>query len=429
VDRGEISYQLAFQILKEHLAAICPVCADGIKDHDLGRGGGPRPARPRDPVERAGRRIGLAGAQLRAEEKKARAWVREIVQLVPEKRCGRVYGAYSRFRGPLFGALLLEEARRAIPADPEESLSLAEAALVSCHRTAPHLPDPEVQAAALALRGNAKRALARFREAEKDLMEARRLLDAPGLSDPALPAEVNAYSGTLRMDQGRLGEAVLYLRLAGTVYALLGDHEMSARVVLRLGRVHFRAHEFDAAVAATEETVALLAPDSAGWLGTYAHYNRAYYLHARGDVDQAEAELATHAELLAAGGDRVLHHVGWLRARIAWSRGDLRDAERLYTEARKRAQARGIAFDTSQISLELALVYLAQGRTGRVKKLAIEALEVFAEHEIEREIRAALALVEAAARREALTRELLERAIAALERARHIRPAATRDPA
>jgi tetratricopeptide (TPR) repeat protein len=429
VDRGEISHRLAFEIMREHLAAICPVCADGIKDHELGRGGGPRAARPRDPVERAGRRMGLAGTQLRAEEKKARAWVREIVQLEPEKRCGRVYGAYSRFRGPLFGALLLEEARRAIPAHPEESLALAEAVLVSCHRTAPHEPDPEVRAPALVLRGNARRALGCFREAEEDLAEARRLLDAPRLSDPALPAELYFYLGSLRNDQGRLDEAARHLRLSGAVYALFPAREEAARVLVALGRVHFRAHHFDAAVAAAEETLAVLGPDSTGWLATYAHYNRALYLHARGDVDEAEAELAGHAELLAAGGDRVLHHVGWLRARIAWSRGDLRAAERLYTATRARALERGIAFDTSQVSLELALVHLAQGRTAWVKKLGIEALEVFAQEAIEPEIRAALALVEVAARREALTREVVERAIAALERARHARPAGGRESA
>jgi hypothetical protein len=65
----------------------------------------------------------------------------------------------------------------------------------------------------------------------------------------------------------------------------------------------------------------------------------------------------------------------------------------------------------------MALVRLADGRTGEVKKLAAEALQVFAEEEVEPEVRAALALVEAAARREALTQEAIERAVAALERA------------
>jgi hypothetical protein len=111
----------------------------------------------------------------------------------------------------------------------------------------------------------------------------------------------------------------------------------------------------------------------------------------------------------------VAQHVVWLRARIAWSRGELGAAERLYTEARQRALDRGIAWDAGLVSLELALVHLVQGRTDRVRKLAAEALGVFAEQEVERETRAALELLDAAARRDAFTRELLEQAIAAVE--------------
>lgn len=113
---------------------------------------------------------------------------------------------------------------------------------------------------------------------------------------------------------------------------------------------------------------------------------------------------------------------------LAWSRDDFRSAERLYTEARKRALARGIAWDAGLVGLELALAHLVQGRTRRVRKLALEALRVFAEQDVEQEIRAAFDLLEAAARRDALTRDLLERAIAALECARHTRQAPAREP-
>jgi hypothetical protein len=167
--------------------------------------------------------------------------------------------------------------------------------------------------------------------------------------------------------------------------------------------------------------VRLLPPDAEAWLRAYAHYNLAHHLHARGDLARAEAELAEHRELLAAaGGEHLGQLVPWLRARIAWSRDDFRAAARLYTEARKRAKARGHAFETSQIALELALVHLVQGRTARVKTLAVEALRLLADQEaVEREVRAALDLLEAAARRDALTRQLLENAVAGLERAHH----------
>jgi hypothetical protein len=237
-----------------------------------------------------------------------------------------------------------------------------------------------------------------------------------------LSAEVHSYLGSLRKDQGRLEEAARHLRRAGTLYDLLEQPEPAAKVLLKLSGVHYRAHAFEAAVAAAEEAVRLLPPDAAEWLRAYAHYDLAHHLHARGELDRAEAELAEHRELLAGGGEQLAQLVPWLRARIAWSRDDFGAAGRLYTEARKRAKASGHAFETSQISLELALVHLVQGRTARVKTLAVEALRLLAGQEaVEREVRAALDLLEAAARRDALTRQLLENAVAALERA-HLAP-------
>lgn len=361
--------------------------------------------------------MGLGERELEGEVQEARDWVREIVQLDQDRRLSRIEGARSRFRGSLFGVLLLEEARRAIPEKPAESLSLAEAALVSCQPNSDEEPDPEVQAPALAVRGNAKRALGRLREAEKDLLAAKRLLHAPELSDPVFPAELEAYFGSLRKDQRRLEEAARHLRRAGTLYGLLEQPEKAARVFLVLGAVHFRACEFDAAVAASEEALGLVGEDSEAWLRGYAHYNHAHFLHAAGAVEAAERELAAHEALITGAGDSLRFRMVWLRARIAWSRRELDDTGALFEEALDRARERGIPYDTGLLSLELALVRLAEGRTEEVKALAAEAIQVFAEEEVEPEVRTALALVEEAARLEGLTAAMLERTVAALERA------------
>ena len=426
VARGELPRQILDEIQSEHLTTVCPVCEAEIHAHQSGRWrlGGWSASEVRDPVERLRRRLGLTEVELRVHEERARRWVRKIVRLAPGKRRGVVRGAYSRYRGSLFGLLLLEEARRRIPAEPAECLSLAEAVLVSCEHGALYRPDPEVQAPALAVRGNAKRALGRLREADQDLADARRLLDSPGMTDPATPAEVYSYLGSLRRDQGRFQEASDCLERAARIYDLLGDTEKAARVLLKLGTVHFRRHELDAAVAAVDQALELLAHDAPIWLHAYARFNRMWYLHGRGDLDGAEAELATHSDLLAAAGEEVLQHVTWLRGRIARSRGDLRTSQRLFSEARAGLLAREKNLDAGLVSLELALVHLVQGRTPRAKKCALETLQVFAAQKVEREASAALEVLAAAARRDALTRELLERSIAALESVRHARPAA-----
>jgi hypothetical protein len=419
--QGKVSAEFVLEVLSEHSVATCSTCWESYRAFRAAGGLAPVAA-PLDPPDLSGRAGGATGGGGRArkdELRAARRQVREIVRLAPKRRLSKIRGASSRYQGPLFGTLLLEEARGRIPAAPAEALALAEAALVSSQNTRRYPTDPAVQCAALAVAGNARRALGRLREGEADLHRAWRLLHGPGLRDPALPAEVHSYLGSLRKDQGRLEEAARHLRRAGTLYDLLEQPEQAAKVLLKLSGVHYRAHAFEAAVAAAEEAVRLLPPDAEGWLRAYAHYNLAQRLHARGDLDRAEAELAEHRELLAGGGEQLAQLVPWLRARIAWSRDDFRAAGRLYTEARKRALERGIAWDAGLVSLELALVHLVQGRTARVKTLALEALEVFAEEDVEREVRAALDLLEAAARRDALTRQLLENAVAGLERAHH----------
>lgn len=110
-------------------------------------------------------------------------------------------GAYKHYRGSVFGVLLLEEARKAIPGDPAESLSLAEATLASCLATHPKDPDPHIWIPALAVRGNALRAVGRLRQAEETLEQALELLDSAELDDIAVAAELDFYLGALRKDQ------------------------------------------------------------------------------------------------------------------------------------------------------------------------------------------------------------------------------------
>jgi tetratricopeptide (TPR) repeat protein len=430
--RGELPREILEPIGHEHLGVMCPLCGRGLALLAAGPAAAlGRELRPTgDPVEAVRRRMGWSERQLRDEEADAREWLQRFLRKVPSnKRCSRIRGAHKRYRGVLFGTLLLEEARRAIPADPAESLSLAEAALISCELTHPSEPHPLVHVPALAVRGNAKRALGRLREAEEDLQEAARVLDHSDLDDLAITAELERFLGSLRIDQSRLEDASRHLDRAAALYPLVGHQEKRIRALLQLGIVHHRRHRFDDALSTTEHVLDLLDSGSPDWLRAYARYNLAFFLHARGDIDRAEQELAAHQELLESAGDVVVPHVVWLRARIAWSRGELGKAERLFRETYRWAGRRGIPFDTGLVALELALVLFVRGRTPQVRKLAFEALGIFAEQDVERETQAALELLEAAARRDALNREVVERAIAALERARHASPTGGREPA
>jgi tetratricopeptide (TPR) repeat protein len=427
--RGELPRRFLDEIGQEHLDTLCSVCSDGLEA--LARGSeeapGPRPELSADPLEPVRRRLRLTLSRLQVEvdEAEAREWLKRFFRKVPaDERHETVRGAYKRYRGSLFGTLLLEEARRAIPEDPAESLSLADSALISCLETRPKDPDPLVRVPALAVRGNAKRALGRLREAEEDLKEARRVLDRSDLDDLLIAAEIDFYMGSLRKDQYQLEEATRYLDRAGALYSLVGDQQKTAATFVKLGIVHHRLHRFDAAIASIAEALELLEGGSEDWLRAYARFNLALFLHSLGDIERAEQELDAHHELIAEAGESLVFRAGWLRARIAWSRDDLGKAQRLFKEAFGRAMARDLRYEAGLICLERALIHLIRGQTARVRKLAADALRILAsEEEVEGECRGALDLLKAATRRDALTREILEQAISELERAGSVRRA------
>ena len=70
-------------------------------------------------------------------------------------------------------------------------------------------------------------------------------------------------------------------------------------------------------------------------------------------------------------------------------------------------------------SLDLALVYLQQGRTENLKKLADEMHQIFIAGDVHREAMAALLLFEDAARQGKLTVQVLDDLASYLKRARH----------
>lgn len=431
-ERGTLPWEVLHELEREHLAAKCEHCKGAVeafqKGHAAGAGGVVKPAR--DALESVRRRRGLTRGQLEDKVKEARRWFRFLQRKVPEGEWfTKVKGAYKWYGGPVFGTFILEEARACFPEDAGRALLLADVALASCRKDRSREPDPQVLIPALAVRGNGLRALGRLAEAEASLDEATRLLHSSELEDLLIPAELHSYLGSLRLDQLRLEEAASHVRRAAVFFSLLRSREKAARTFIKLGLVEYQHGRPDAAVEAATKAIELLGPEDESWLAGYGRYNLALFLHGRGDVDGAAEELAAHQDLIGSAGEGLVFRTGWLRGRIAWSRGKLAKADRLFREALRWARDRELHFDAGLLCLERALVHLAQGRTDRARKLVADALGLFVrEEEVERETHAALELLEAAARRQEVDHHLLQRAVTALEQMRQGRRAAPARP-
>jgi len=76
---------------------------------------------------------------------------------------------------------------------------------------------------------------------------------------------------------------------------------------------------------------------------------------------------------------------------------------------------RGLPYDAALASLDLAVLYLEEGRTREVKDLAREMAEIFKAQGIAREALAALTLFVEAAQKETATVELVRRVIQRVE--------------
>jgi hypothetical protein len=107
-----------------------------------------------------------------------------------------------------------------------------------------------------------------------------------------------------------------------------------------------------------------------------------------------------------------------VRAKIADARGDLDMAAQLYGEARDGFIRQEIGYDVAIVSLELAMVYLKQGRNAEVRQLAEEMHPLFEAEGVHREATAALLLFQNAAREDAATIELVRDLTDYLKRAR-----------
>jgi hypothetical protein len=111
--------------------------------------------------------------------------------------------------------------------------------------------------------------------------------------------------------------------------------------------------------------------------------------------------------------------VCWLTGRVAGGLG--RTAEGIEALAAVRAEfaEKKIRYDEALVSMELAGLYLQQGRTAEVKQLVTEMEPVFRDQGVHEEARKALALFRRAVELETMTVELVRRLVAYLYRAQH----------
>jgi hypothetical protein len=115
--------------------------------------------------------------------------------------------------------------------------------------------------------------------------------------------------------------------------------------------------------------------------------------------------------------DRI--RLRWAEGRIALGLGRTQQGIDLLTQVRAEFVSRTIWFDAALVTMELAVVFLKQGRTDMVKTLAVHMAPIFKSNGVHREALAALTLFRKAADQEKVTLDLALNLVAFLRRAQH----------
>lgn len=411
--RGEIPLDFVHELGMAHLLELCPHCRQEVRafraSADLER----RSVHVFHSVFK--RRL----ADLKRQHRKAEKELQALLALPPEERIPAIGRARRRFKGSHLVLLLLEESEKRFTLDPKAAEHLADVARAVIHHSPAVSAAMGLLALATAYRANAQRAGGDLQGAHTQFKETRAIVKHYFVTDPEMLGRIDELEGSLRKDQRLFDRAEELLTRAVSLYRMAGRPVEIARVRLNLGDLYYVQYRLWPAIEATASALRDLDPELYPRLHLMARYNLTLQL--------AEADRTEEAAALLEG-DRKLYDQfpePWtqlrllcVRAKIADARGDLNTAAQRYGEAREGFIRQGIGYDVAIVSLELATVYLKQGRNAEVRQLAEEMHPLFEAEGVHREATAALILFQNAARDDAATVELVQELTDYLKRAR-----------
>jgi tetratricopeptide (TPR) repeat protein len=350
-------------------------------------------------------------------QRAARLW-NTLKELTPDRR--RLLVEVSvEFRSWALAERLCHESAEAASNRSDVALELAELAVRVSKLVFGSEPwCSRLEGYCLAFLANARRVGNDMRGAGEAFARARKLWDAGILADPGVLAAWRylELEASLRRDERRFPEALKVLELAFS----LAPRHAAGRILLIKGSTLEQMGEGEHAIEALREALPLIDAKRDPRLLWILRFNLAgsfCELGRFGEAGELLPEIRETAVALRRELDLV--RVLWLQGKIAAGMGRPEEAEADFRQARLEFAARGLPYDAALTALDLATLYLNDGRTAEVRGLAGEMAWIFEEQGIHGEAQRALGLFFQAARQEAATAELARRVTSYLKKARH----------
>lgn len=295
--------------------------------------------------------------------------------------------------------------------DPKRMLLLALAARLAAEQldTREHGAGLVVdfQVRAWAELGNAYRVNEQFEFAQAALLNAETLLDE-GTGDLLLLARVMDVKASLRSDQRRLGEALDLLEVAHSLYLRIGDRHLAGRALISWGiTIHYDGNPREA-VRHLREGLKLIDPERDSRIAATGAQALIHALADCGDFLAAgQILLASNLRQVLAAEPLNLLKLRWMEGKVLAGLGKLNRAERVFKQVREAFFLRRREYDAALVGLELAAVWLQQGKVAKVRRVAEETFEILRDLGVHHEAFKAALYLREACRQEAVTLALL----------------------
>jgi tetratricopeptide (TPR) repeat protein len=327
----------------------------------------------------------------------------------------------SRFCTAAFVEGLLEAARKTWSDEPYRAESLSHLALLIADRLDRQSYSDglvnDLKARAWAFVANARRIQSDFRGAEDAFHEAEDVL-GEGSGDPLEWARLLDLKASLRRAQRRFGDALGLLDEVIAICRKTREHHLEGRALISKALIHDYASEPAEAVPLLFDALAKIDRQQEPRLLFTILQNLTLSLVALGEFDQAATVLpqARQAASELGTADDMTRTL-WVEGLLDLGTQRFSDAEGKLWSVRDRYVEMGIGYNAALVSLDLAKIYLMQGRTAETKRLAAEMHPIFVSRDVQREAIAALLVFQQAAERESASLRLVDEVIRSVRRA------------
>lgn len=413
-----------------HLLESCPDCAasadtDWALDPELSS---PRPqdvvprsreastlSDPSDGLnavfERVQGRIQQALPRIQRSSQVAPELVEEFLRQPPLRQQMLVQND-KRYQALPVAELLLEEAWRTGMERPGEAEAIVESVLRILDQVdtegIPASVVNDVRARAWGLRGNFRRIGSDFRGAERAFARARSFLDS-GSGDLLERARLMTLESTLLRMQKRRERASEMLDEAVKIYCALGDTHLVGRTMINQALLLNEQGESTRAITVLRKAQGMVDSAREPHLARVVQQNLVVYLSDMGRYEEAMALVPALRTKVIADGTRVeLLRLRWQEGKIHLGLGNHPRSEAAFLEVRRGMLDLDFPQDVAVVSLELAALYMRQGRTGEIRELAAQMYPIFQSRDLHQEAIAALLLFQRAVEMDTLTLRMVE---------------------